>query len=83
MRTWVLWIVLVGVTLAAVGCHDVIMTPRYSALLDQRVTLAKQYAEWSNADKLTPEQTKTILGNNAVAWEQFRFARDGKDANGQ
>ena len=83
MRAWALWIMLAGIMLAGIGCHDVIMTPRYSALLDQRVALAKQYSAWAFDEKLTPEQTKAILLNNATAWEQFRFARDGKDANGQ
>lgn len=70
------------ILLGVAGCHEVVMSARYSALLDQRAAIARQYSKFADANQLTAEASKQALRLNADAWQQFQFARDGKDANG-
>lgn len=79
MRMRVLAVVAVAMALA--GCGGVMLSAKYSQLLDQTAALSQATATRAAAGQLSQdEETKSLQGQAAV-WQMFRDARDGKGSN--
>ena len=78
MRRTIVALALVGV-LSLAGCRGVIMNAEYSALLDHTAALSLETAARAEGGQLAPADMAQALTSQAVAWQKFQDARDGKD----
>lgn len=68
------------VLLVLSGCSGVWMNSTYSSLLDRTAAVSAETAARADAGKLTPDEMKQALADQAVVWQRFRDARDGRDS---
>ncbi len=76
MKRFLLVVVLLGLLLS--GCNSVLMSPEYSRLLDDTVTIADATAARAEAGQMSSAAMVDALRVSANVWEQFQQARDGK-----
>jgi len=72
-----LCIVLAMAVLTA-GCNGVILSAKYSQLLDQTTAVSVETAQRAKAGTLDCNEAKIALEKQAVVWKEFQDARDGK-----
>jgi outer membrane PBP1 activator LpoA protein len=61
------------------GCSGVLLNAEYSGLLDKTASWSASMSVLAEADNLTDEQKNEALKGNAMLWQRFRDARDGKE----
>jgi hypothetical protein len=71
-------IVLVLLASVLAGCNGVIMTPKYSNLLDETAALSNDTAVRAEAGTVGADEMKQALRYQANVWKEFQNARDGK-----
>ncbi len=79
-------LVLVALTLAGVllaGCNGVVMNAAYSDLLDRTAALSAQTAQRADAGQLSADEMTQALHQQAVTWQKFKDAKDGKKGGEQ
>lgn len=64
------------VALILAGCSGVILSPKYSLLLDRTQEASATTAQRALDGKLTPAEMCNALGWQAVIWQRFCNARD-------
>lgn len=70
--------VLLTVICIVCGCSGVTMNAQYSQLLDRTAALSAETAARAEQGKLTEAQKTAALSAQAMTWQMFRDARDGK-----
>lgn len=60
------------------GCSGVILSAKYSDLLDTTAALSAETARRAAGGELTAEQIQQSLDRQAATWRLFQDARDGK-----
>jgi len=60
------------------GCSGVILSAKYSALLDTTASLSAETARRAAGGNLTAEQIQQSLDKQAATWKLFQDARDGR-----
>jgi hypothetical protein len=60
------------------GCSGVVLSARYSTLLNESAAISKAAADMADANQMTPFEMKCSLRWNAEAWRKFQDGRDGK-----
>jgi len=60
------------------GCSGVILSAKYSNLLDTTASLSAETARRATAGDLSAEQMAGALDGQAKVWKQFQDARDGR-----
>jgi hypothetical protein len=77
MKRALLVMVLV-IPLILAGC-GVVVSAKYSELLDKTAVLSAETARRAEAGELTSEEMVAALKRQAETWQRFRDARDGKE----
>ena len=60
------------------GCSGVILSPKYSALLDKTAALSAETAVRAQGGELSEADKTAALVKQAQVWKEFQAARDGK-----
>ena len=72
-------LVLVGLMLA--GCSEVLLSQKYSLLLDTTADISIETARRANAGTLSPELAAAALTKQAHTWYAFQCGRDNVKAD--
>ena len=73
----VLMVMMLAVLLS--GCNGVLMNAEYATLLDQTTALSAETAKRAGDGVLTDAQMVEALQKQALVWQRFKDAREGKE----
>lgn len=63
--------------MSAGGCRQVVLSPGYSAAMDNITKVSAEAARRAEEGRMSVEEMKSAIRWNAIAWETFRRERDG------
>ncbi|MHC4717524.1 MAG: hypothetical protein ACYS5V_11175 [Planctomycetota bacterium] len=78
MKRTIIAILLLLALTASAGCGGVILSPRYSRLLDDTAAISAETARRAEAGDLSAEEMARALSRQADVWRKFQQARDGE-----